>query len=463
MSDETPTGTETPGTEQAAGVSIEINDDGPCRKRMKFVVSAERMSDELDSNYRQLRGTIQLPGFRKGKVPLSIIKGRFGSKIAEDVKEEMVNSSFFDAIEERELKVLGRPSFENIEYEEGGTLSYEAAVELAPEFDLPEYKGLEIDAQPVAVTAEEVTAEIDAILEQQTRLEPIAVGEQQNDDFAVCHVSIVDSEGNSVFDRDEVHLKIGLDSVDNIEVPGLGEALIGASAEETREFAIDAPEDFPVEAVQGHSVTLRIRFLEAKRAVKPELNEETLGQLGVESEDALRSEIEKSLENRRRIEEETRQESELVDAMLESMELEFPPSILERRTEELSVSARFRMMREGKDKDETEAEVAANRAEFEKESRAELTRYFVLDAIADKEQVFVTEDEVARRLTAIAMTTGRQPQEVAEEYRENGMLDELRGGIRREKVRAVIRKKAKVNQPAGAEETASEEADGDQD
>ena len=398
MSDETPTGTETPGTEQAAGVSIEINDDGPCRKRMKFVVSAERMSDELDSNYRQLRGTIQLPGFRKGKVPLSIIKGRFGSKIAEDVKEEMVNSSFFDAI-----------------------------------------------------------------LEQQTRLEPIAVGEQQNDDFAVCHVSIVDSEGNSVFDRDEVHLKIGLDSVDNIEVPGLGEALIGASAEETREFAIDAPEDFPVEAVQGHSVTLRIRFLEAKRAVKPELNEETLGQLGVESEDALRSEIEKSLENRRRIEEETRQESELVDAMLESMELEFPPSILERRTEELSMSARFRMMREGKDKDETEAEVAANRAEFEKESRAELTRYFVLDAIADKEQVFVTEDEVARRLTAIAMTTGRQPQEVAEEYRENGMLDELRGGIRREKVRAVIRKKAKVNQPAGAEETASEEADGDQD
>jgi len=279
----------------------------------------------------------------------------------------------------------------------------------------------------------------------------------------VCHVSIVDSEGNSVFDRDEVHLKIGLDSVDNIEVPGLGEALIGASAEETREFAIDAPEDFPVEAVQGHSVTLRIRFLEAKRAVKPELNEETLGQLGVESEDALRSEIEKSLENRRRIEEETRQESELVDAMLESMELEFPPSILERRTEELSMSARFRMMREGKDKDETEAEVAANRAEFEKESRAELTRYFVLDAIADKEQVFVTEDEVARRLTAIAMTTGRQPQEVAEEYRENGMLDELRGGIRREKVRAVIRKKAKVNQPAGAEETASEEADGDQD
>ena len=127
------------------------------------------------------------------------------------------------------------------------------------------------------------------------------------------------------------------------------------------------------------------------------------------------------------------------------------------------MSARFRMMREGKDKDETEAEVAANRAEFEKESRAELTRYFVLDAIADKEQVFVTEDEVARRLTAIAMTTGRQPQEVAEEYRENGMLDELRGGIRREKVRAVIRKKAKVNQPAGAEETASEEADGDQD
>ena len=479
MSEETPTGADLPETDDAAvaaadapdanssassekddGVQVEIVDEGPCQKRIKFVVSSERVSEELDTNYKQLRGTIQLPGFRKGKVPLSIIKGRFGSKIEDEVKEDMVNSTFFDAIESHELKVIGTPSFENIVFSPGDPLTYEAAVELAPTFEIPNYVGLEIDAQPVSVGADEVTKEIDEILEQQTRLEPIEAGEQKKDDFAVCHVSIVDSEGNDVFDRDEVHLKIGLDEVDNIEVPGLGDALIGSAVEQTHEFSLDAPDDFPLEEVRGQKVTLRVRFLDAKRAVKPELNEETLGQLGVASEEELRSEIEKNLETRRRVEEETRQEQELVDTMLESVTLEFPQSLLERRAEEVSMSARFRMMREGKEKEEVEAELTSRREEFEKEARAELTRYFVLDAIADKETVLVTEEEIARRITAIAMSTGRQPPEVLEEYRENGMIDELRSSLRREKVREVIRKKAKVNKPAGAEENASEDSAG---
>ena len=101
---------------------------------------------------------------------------RFGSKIEDEVKEDMVNSTFFDAIESHELKVIGTPSFENIVFSPGDPLTYEAAVELAPTFEIPNYVGLEIDAQPVSVGADEVTKEIDEILEQQTRLEFLESG-----------------------------------------------------------------------------------------------------------------------------------------------------------------------------------------------------------------------------------------------------------------------------------------------
>ena len=457
MSDQTP---ETPATEEDTGVSVEILDEGPCRKRMKVVVTSEKVSEELETNYRQLRTTITLPGFRKGKVPVSVIKGKFGSKIEQEVKDEMLSSTFFDEIEKRELRVLGQPSFENIEFAPGDPFSYEAAIEIAPEFEIPEYKGLEIDAQPVSVHKNEVDEEIQGLLAQSTTLEPIADGEQKDDDWAVCHVEILDGEGTSQFAKDEVHLKIGLDKVDNIDVPDLGKKLIAAKAEETLEFTIDIPEDFPVEAVKGQSSTLQVRFLEAKRPVVPELNEEMLGQLGVESEDALREEIEKSLTDRRRIEEETRQEEDLVSRVLETVDCEFPPSILERRKEEVAMGRRFRMMRDGRSKEEAEADVTASEKEIDAEARDELKRIFVLDAIAEKESVLVTEDEIARRITAIAMTSGKDPQKLAEEYREGGMIDELRGGLRREKVRQTIRKKAKVNQPAGAEETDSSDSEG---
>ena len=444
------------------GVSVEFLDEGPCRKRLKVLVAEEKVSEELETNYKQLRGSIQLPGFRKGKVPISIIKGRFGSKIEAEVQEEMVSSTFFAEIEKRELKVLGQPSFENIEFEPGKELTYEASIEIAPAFEIPEYSGIEVEAFPVTVKPEEVQKEIDSLLEQQTSLEPIDAGTQANDDMAVCHVEIVDAEGTSVFDRDEVYLKIGLDQVDNIEVDGLGEKLLSAKADETLEFEIDAPEDFPLAEVQGQKVTLKVRFLEAKRPVKPELNEEFLAQIGVESEETLRSEIEKNLETRRRVEEESRQEDLLVTELLSSVELDFPPSILERRQEEVSMQRRFRAMREGKSQEEVEALLTSEAKEIEVEAREELKRFFVLDAIADKETVLVTEDELARRITAIAMSTQRKPEEVFEEYREGGMLDELRGSLRREKVRAVLRKKAKVNQPDGGAEADSASSDGNQ-
>ena len=457
MSEDTQPTADTPET---VDVVVEVIDEGPCRKRLKVEVASERVSDELDSNYQQLRNTVQIPGFRKGKVPLSILKGRFGSKIEADVQEEMISSTFFDEIEKRELKVLGQPSFENIEFAAGDPLTYEASVEVAPEFELPNYKGLEVDAELFGVEASEIQSEVDALLERHGTLEPIATGDQKNDDLAACNVELVDEDGNTVFERSEVYLKIGLDRVDNMDVPGLGEKLLSAKADESFEFTLEAPDDFPLEDLRGKSTTLKVVFLEAKRMVIPSIDDELLEKLGAESEEALRSEIEKSLEMRRRLTEENRQEELLVEQVVSSVEFDFPPSILERRQEEVAMGRRFRMMREGKSQEEVEAEMAGTEEEIAEAARKELKQIFVLDGIAEKEMVLVTEDEIAKRITAIAMSSQRDPQEVFEEYSKGGMLEELRGGMRREKAREVIRKKAKVNKPDGAEEADSSEPEG---
>jgi trigger factor len=447
---------ETPES-SGAETTVRVLDEGPCRKRLQVEVPAEKVDEELESNYRQLRNTIQLPGFRKGKVPLSILKGRFGKKIEAEVQEEMVTRTFFDEIEKRELRVLGAPSFEKIAFAPGDPLTYEAAIEVTPEFEVPEYAGLEVDAQPVSVTAEDVDREVRSILEQHTTLEPVATGEQRVDDIAVCHLEMIGPAGESVFQRPEVYLKIGLDRVDNIEVARLGEKLAGAAADEVLEFAVEVPADFPIEGVRGGAATLRVRFHEAKRAVVPALDGALLERLGVESEEDLRGEIERNLAVRRKLLEESRQEDFLVEKLVAGVAMEFPPSILERRKEEVSMGRRFRLLREGRPQEEIDTALSGETSAIEEEARDELKRIFVLDRIADREGVLVTEDEVAKRLSAIALTTRRDPHEVLEEYRETGMLADLRAGMRREKARSVLRKKARVRQtgatpaPAAAE------------
>lgn len=459
------TDTTTPPENETSAVQVEVVDEGPCRKRLRVSVSPERVTEELDTNYRQLRQTIQMPGFRKGKVPLSVLKGRFGKKIEAEVQEEMISSTFFDEVQNRELRVIGAPSFENIEFSPGDPLTYEAAIEIAPDFPMPEYKGLTVEALPIEVGTDEVEEEISSILDQHATLEPVGAGEQAEEDLAVCTVEIVDSEGNSLFERPEVYLKIGLDQVDNIEVAGMGEKLVGAAAEDQFEFPVDVPDDFPIEEARGGGATLKIRFHEAKRKQLPALDEEFLGNLGVDSEDALRSEIEKSLETRRRLQEEHRQEEVLVEKLLDSVEMEFPPSVLERRTEEISMGRRFHMMREGKSQEEIEADMAGKSDEVESEARTELKRIFVLDRIAEEENALVTEDEIGRRITAIAMTQQRSPDEVFEEYQKGGRLDELRQAMRREKVREVLRKRAKIEgaSTAGTKDAAEDSAEDDAD
>jgi len=428
----------------APETSVQILEEGPCRKRMKVEVPAVRVEEELESNYKQLRETIQLPGFRKGRVPISILRGRYGKKIEAEVQEEMISRTFFDEVEKRELKVLGAPSFENIAFAPGDPLVYEAAIEVSPEFELPSYLGLEIDEQPVAVTTEDVDREVRALLEEHTTLEPVPAGEQKADDIAVCHLEILDGSGKEVFSRPEVFLKIGHDHVDQIALPGLGEKLIAAKPDDHLEFAVQIPDDFPIVEVRGGPATMRIHFHEAKRPAVPELDAEMLARLEFGSVEDLRSGIERNLEMRRRLQEENRQEEELVERIVGDVRMDFPPSILERRKEEVSMGRRFRQLREGRSQEEIEKSVADDAEAIEAEAREELKRIFLLDRIADAEKVLVTEEEIARRISAIALTSRRDPQEVFQEYRENGLIGDLRAGMRREKARALLRKKAKV-------------------
>lgn len=424
-------------------VVVEIQDEGPCKKRMTAQVPADSITEEINANYKQLVDTVQIPGFRKGKVPRSLLERRYAEKIEEEVKEELMFSTFQDEVEKLELRVLGQPEFDNIEFKVGEPLRYDAVFEVHPTFDVPEYQGLSIDARPIVVSDEDLEREIEGLRQQWGSFEDISFGEQKEEDLAVVDATFKDGD-DELLTREDVYLKIGNDRVDNIVVEGLGQKLQSASAAETLTFAVEIGDDFPREDLRNRKVDLSLELKSVQRRELPELNDEFAQRSGAESVAALRDNVKQSLTMRRTIQEEHRQEEELVDRLCADLEMELPGSLVERRANEMEIYERIRLMREGKDEEEIKT-LLEDGSQRKTDAQKEIAQLFLLDRIAEDEQIFVTEDEVASRLHAIAATQQRDPNEVLEEYRDAGRLEELRNGLMREKVRAFIRQKAEVS------------------
>ncbi len=421
----------------------ECSSEGPCRKRLQIEVAQSTVAEELAKNFKQLRDTIQLPGFRKGKAPLALLKKRFGEQVKEDVREELIGRAVEEQFEAAEWKPIGPPEFEKIEFSADANFTFEAVFDVQPTFDLPTYKGIEIEGKSVEVEESEIDREVEMICEQASSLEPVPVGEHAEGDFAVVDLSMV-IDDDPIFERQEVLLKIGDDHIDSIEIPDLGKALLEAAQDDVIENSVQVPDDFPDAAHHGKTASLKLTLKDAKKKVTPELDAAFIEKLGVESEDDLRSKVRDNLEGRRKAQEDTRQEDLLAEMVANSVEMELPEAMVAKRKESKTHRLEAELIQGGKSEEEAKEEAQKDDS-AETEARKELSRIFVLDRLADEEKVFVTEDEVVQRLQAIATTYQQPLEQVVEQYRNGGMLPELRNGMRREKVKQMLRKKAKVS------------------
>ena len=423
--------------------NVEVVEEGPCRKRMKITIAPETVATELETQFRQLKANVMLPGFRKGKAPLKMLKSRFGEQVEQDVREDLIGRSVEEQFEASEDKPIGFPEYENIEFSTENPFTFDAVYDVQPTFELPDYKGVEVDSELKTVEDADVDAEIERISEQASTLEPLEVGKQAEGDFVVVDLELT-ADGESIFSREEVMMKIGDDFIDSMEIPGLGKDLAGATADAVIEKSAAVPEDFPQAEHHGKTADVKLTVKDAKKLVAPEMNEEFFGRLGVESEEDLRNKVREGMQGRYEAEENTRQEDLLAEKVADSVEMELPESMLERRKESLVRNKAMELMRDGVLEADATAE-AEKDEELANQARLELVRIFVLDRIAEEEKVFVTEDEVVQRLQAIAATYQQPMEAVLEQYRNNGMIPELRNGMKREKVKQLLRKKAKVS------------------
>lgn len=445
-----------------------LEDLGPCKKLLKVEVPSDEVQKEVDGRLRHLSKTVHLKGFRPGKAPRKRIEKLYGSAVRNDARDHLLRQTYMRAIQENvgETQLLGEGTIENVAFSVEDGLKYEVTLHTRPEFELPDYKGLEIEIEKVAVDEKEVDEALDQFRSQKGEFKPVE-GEDavvEGEDGLTVDVQVwlsdeyeafsqneeVEGESNLKPLKEEAGLPVQLphDRLANYLVEDLADSLSGLKLGEWGEAETELPVDFDVVEGRGEPAVLRIQVKSIKRLFLPELTEEWVKEAGYDTVNDLRREIREELQQRLDHMRRGVIEERLVAKLREEVgEFALPSDMVEQEVNQAKQRKTFELMyMEKLEKDAAEAQVAEEAEQLETEVTEALRAFFVLDEIARREELRVAEADVNTRIALMAAQRGTDPETMRAELQKHKVLPQLYHDILDEKTRALLREHATVNE-----------------
>jgi len=447
---------------------VTVEETGPARQKLKIQVPEERIQQKTRQTYDYLQNEATLPGFRPGKAPRRLIEKRFGKDIQRQVKGELLNEAYSEAIEQQELDVLGDPEMdtENIELPESGPLEFEVEVEVRPQFELPDFAELEVNKPGANVTDQQVADEIKQYQERFGQMESVEGAEVQIGDFVQGDVHVL--AGEDAGDDAEVlehhpgaYVLINGEDMDyrghvaGIVVEDMGQRLPGKKVGEVERISMTGPSSHENEQIKDQPITITLRIDQVQR-VQPADIATVVEQAGLESEDELRQQVRQMLEQRAEREQQTEMQRQVTDQLSEKVDMELPEGLTGKQTEQVLQRRQMELLSSGTDPQELEQKMAEARAESEEQARKQLKEHFILDRAASDLEVEVNQNELNSQITMMAMQQGQRPEQMRQQMQKEGRLQQLYLQVRERKTLDAILEQATVHEPEGEETAATE-------
>ncbi|MBY0755190.1 trigger factor [Clostridium sardiniense] len=381
-------------------------------------VEAEKFTAALNKAYNKNKKNFNIPGFRKGKVPMAMVKKHYGIEVLfEDAINTVVSETYPTLVEENNLKPVDFPSIDVLEVGEGKDLVYTAEVTVYPEIELGEYKGLSVKRKEVKVEDAEVEGQLKNMQSQNARVETKEEGSIEKGDIAV-----IDFKGfidGVAFEGGEGHdysLEIGSGSfIDNFE-----DQLIGLSTDEEKEVKVKFPENYGKEDLNGKEATFEVKVKEIKVKEMPALDDEFAKEVSeFDTLAELKADITGKIEETKKSSFEREFEDELITAVIENSKMDIPAVMVEKEIDNMVKDLEARLSQQGLSLEQymqftgnTEEKMRSYMKEnADKKVKADL----VLEAIAKAEKIEATEEEIKEKATEIAkMYAGDEFEKMAE-------------------------------------------------
>lgn len=448
------------GTPEKLNLDVEIESRGACQRHVTVKIPREDIDRYYDNSYSELMGSASVPGFRPGRAPRKLIEARFREDVAAQVKSNLLMDALTQVTEERELAAISEPDFDPtaIELPESGALTFEFDLEVRPEFDLPEWKGLEIERPVRDFSDADVEAELQKVLAQRGRLVPHD-GPAKTGDYIVTNLTFKHGDEKISGSEEEVIRIRPVLSFRDGKIEKFDKLMKGVKAGETREAQAKLTEDAPNEALRGKEVTAEFEVLEVKQLEMPTLTPEFLDQLGgFESEDELRDAVRKSLQRRLEYHQQRRVREQVLGALTVAADWELPPELLKRQSVRELQRAVLELQRSGFSNDE----IRHHENELRQNSRAATARalkeHFLLERLAETESIEDSADDYDQEIELLAMQSGESPRRIRARLEKTGQMDALRNQIIERKTIDLIVSHAKFKDVPFELESADSEA-----
>ena len=429
--------------------TVTIEEAGPCKKKVVVEIPEEAVKSATDEQYETFRKDALVPGFRKGRAPRRLLEKRFGKETTEQIKLKLLVDASDSAVKDNELDVLREPDidFENIELPDTGPLKFDFEVEVHPEFDLPQLEGIVVNKTKLEVADEQIDRELEQLRKRLGVWTPRETGAVELDDqiIADATLKVEDVEEEEKLDNVEIYVRPN-GFVGAIPVEKLDEVLVGAGAADTRQTTIDVPETYFREEYRGKKVDIRITVKDIKWLKPAQLDEDFLRRLAVEDENELREKIRDTLQGRLEQQSRTQMAEQIYRYLLDNSDFDLPVDVVAEHSTSLLQRQYSNLMMRGLSREQLEEQMDQLRAGSEQQAKEQLKTFFIMDKIAKKLEIDVSEEEINGYIAQLAIQQGQRPERMREGMLRDGSLAQFKLQVREEKCIAKLLESAKITE-----------------
>lgn len=444
-------------------MKTELIDVSPTRKEIRIEIDPTQIRDAYDRISKQYSKAANVPGFRPGHAPTSVVRTRYKSEIRSEVLRELLPEAVNNAINEHSLNALGEPNVEldnttALERLGEEPLVIKVGVDILPDIQLDTYKGLEVNRRKRPITDADVDRMIQNLRDSSASLQPVEDRASEPGDTVTVNArgKFLDEPEAEEINVDDVEVVLGGPGVQN----EFSENLTGVRAEESRTFTVEYPADFSSERLAGKKVEYVTEVTSVSKKELPELDDEWVKSLGgdLDSVETLRTKVREDLEARTTAESDHLLRDEIMKKLLDAHKFEVPASLVDQQTQHRLETVARQMMQRGVDPRNPEINWEAAREELKAQAEEDVRATMLLEKIAEVENIFISNEEVEAEIDNIA-TASRQPKEqVRAALTKDGGERSIAHRLRSRKALDLLVENARVTDAEWTEQKEAEEA-----
>jgi trigger factor len=421
--------------------------EATCRRELDLEIPAEEVSKAMERVAKEFARIANVPGFRRGKAPISLIRRRFADDIKGEVLQSLVPERVEKAVAEQKLTPVSQPQVDKLDYAEGQPLKFRAVFEVLPDFELGNYKDLEIEMPAMELTDEDVTKALEAMRERAAAFAPVEGRAVENGDFVQLKLLGTPAGGGEPLQADSVLCHIGAEET----MAAFNENLRGAKAGEHKNFDVVYPADYPDVKLAGKTYRYAAEVLGIKMKKLPDLNDEFAKDVSDSATlDELKKKVRENLEHQRDHNHKELLHEKVLAALVKLHDFPVPEALVEHQMDVRLERVVRSLAAQGVDPRAVNVDWVTLRRRQQERAADDVKAELIVDRIASKETIDVNDPEIDHELQHLAGHSGESAEAIRARLTKQGTLDRMKAKLRSDKTLDWLAQNSRIKTVAAA-------------